>query len=104
MTKLTNNLPKRHIPVTIMDYTIAMRFKSLNFLWAAGLAFAVSLHPVTSAWASGAGTTGADVLKIGVGARAMAMGEAYAAQADDVSSLYWNPGGLALMQERQASF
>jgi hypothetical protein len=32
------------------------------------------------------------------------MGEAYAAQADDVSSLYWNPGGLALMQERQASF
>jgi hypothetical protein len=26
------------------------------------------------------------------------------AQADDVSSLYWNPAGLALMQERQASF
>jgi hypothetical protein len=57
-----------------------------------------------SAWASSAGTTGAEVLKIGVGARAIAMGEAYAAQADDVSSLYWNPGGLALMQERQASF
>ena len=56
-------------------------------------------------WASSSpGTTGADVLKIGVGARAIAMGEAYAAQADDVSSLYWNPGGLALMQERQASF
>jgi hypothetical protein len=32
------------------------------------------------------------------------MGEAYVAQADDVSSLYWNPAGLALMQERQASF
>src|SRR5207244_7441434 len=55
-------------------------------------------------WASGGGTTGAEVLKIGVGARAIAMGEAYAAQADDVNSLYWNPGGLALMQERQASF
>jgi hypothetical protein len=55
-------------------------------------------------WASSPGTTGAEVLKIGVGARAIAMGEAYAAQADDVSSLYWNPGGLALMQERQASF
>jgi len=26
------------------------------------------------------------------------MGEAYVAQADDVSSLTWNPAGLALMQ------
>src|SRR5690348_7630434 len=55
-------------------------------------------------WASGPGTTAADILNIGVGARAIGMGEAYVAQADDVSSLYWNPGGLALMQERQASF
>jgi hypothetical protein len=56
------------------------------------------------AWGSGPGTTAAEVLKIGLGARAIGMGEAYVAQADDVSSLYWNPGGLALMQERQASF
>src|SRR5882672_2774589 len=55
-------------------------------------------------WAAGPGTTSADILKIGVGARAIGMGEAYVAQADDVSSLYWNPAGLALMQERQASF
>src|SRR5215510_2370911 len=55
-------------------------------------------------WAAGPGTTSADVLKIPVGARAVGMGEAYVAQADDVSSLYWNPAGLALMQERQASF
>ena len=55
-------------------------------------------------WASGPGTTAADILNIGVGARAIGMGEAYTAQADDVSSLYWNPAGLALMQERQASF
>ena len=58
----------------------------------------------TSVWASGPGTTAADVLKMSVGARAIGMGEAYTAQADDVSSLYWNPAGLALMQERQASF
>jgi hypothetical protein len=55
-------------------------------------------------WASGPGTTSADILNIGIGARAIGMGEAYVAQADDVSSLYWNPAGLALMQERQASF
>ena len=58
----------------------------------------------TCLWASGPGTTAADVLNIPVGARAIGMGEAYTAQADDVSSLYWNPAGLALMQERQASF
>jgi hypothetical protein len=62
------------------------------------------IHGQGSVWASGPGTTGADILKIGVGARAIGMGEAYVAQADDVSSLYWNPAGLALMQERQASF
>ena len=62
------------------------------------------LFPSQLLWASGPGTTAADILKIGVGARAIGMGEAYVAQADDVSSLYWNPAGLALMQERQASF
>lgn len=65
---------------------------------------AITLQNPLAAWATGPGTTGADILKIGVGARAIGMGEAYVAQADDVSSLYWNPAGLALMQERQASF
>jgi hypothetical protein len=32
------------------------------------------------------------------------MGEAYTAQADDVSSLYWNPAGLAILNQSQASF
>ncbi len=68
------------------------------------LVTSLSMQAVGSAWASGPGTTGAEVLKIGVGARAIGMGEAYVAQADDVSSLYWNPAGLALMIERQASF
>src|SRR5436305_1876112 len=63
----------------------------------------VLLAQVSTAWA-GPGTTGAEVLKFPIGARAIGMGEAYVAQADDVSSLYWNPAGLALMQERQASF
>jgi hypothetical protein len=70
----------------------------------ASIAILLVFQGVSVAFASSPGTTGAEVLKIGVGARAIAMGEAYAAQADDVSSLYWNPGGLALMEERQASF
>lgn len=69
-----------------------------------GLTTALFVLGAQMGWASGPGTTSADILKIGVGARAIGMGEAYTAMADDVSSLYWNPAGLALMQERQASF
>ncbi len=40
------------------------------------------------------GTTGAQFLKIGVGARACAMGEAFTGLADDPSCVFWNPSGL----------
>jgi len=41
------------------------------------------------------GTTAAPFLKIGVGARALGMGEAYTTQAEDITGIYWNPAGLA---------
>ncbi len=41
------------------------------------------------------GTTTAQFLKIQVGARAIGMGGAYVAAANDVNSIYWNPAGLA---------
>ena len=56
------------------------------------------------AWASGPGTTAANVLGMGVGARAIGMGEAFTAMADDINSLYWNPAGLALLNQSAASF
>ena len=40
------------------------------------------------------GTTAAQFLKIGVGARAMGMGETFVAIANDASALYWNPAGI----------
>jgi hypothetical protein len=43
----------------------------------------------------------ANFLKIEVGARAAAMGGAYVALADDISSLYWNPGGLGTLQSNE---
>ncbi len=38
-------------------------------------------------------------LKLGVGARGVAMGESFVAVANDASALYWNPAGLAQFQE-----
>ncbi|MCF7804136.1 MAG: PorV/PorQ family protein [Candidatus Marinimicrobia bacterium] len=42
-----------------------------------------------------AGTSSFPFLKIGVGARAAGMGEAFVGIADDASALYWNPAGIA---------
>ena len=44
------------------------------------------------------GTTAAQFLKIGVGARAISLGGTFVAQANDLSAVYWNPGGLANLQ------
>ncbi|MCB0296475.1 MAG: UPF0164 family protein, partial [Calditrichaeota bacterium] len=41
------------------------------------------------------GTTAAQFLKIGAGARPIGMGGAYTALANDILSIYWNPAGLS---------
>jgi long-subunit fatty acid transport protein len=50
------------------------------------------------------GTTGLQFLKIGVGARAVAMGEAFIALANDASAMYYNPAGLNQIKEREVFF
>ena len=44
------------------------------------------------------GTTSAQFLKLGVGARAIALGGSFVAEASDLSALYWNPAGLAKLR------
>jgi uncharacterized protein UPF0164 len=46
------------------------------------------------------GTSMLTFLKIGVGARAVGMGEAFTPVADDATTLFWNPAGLALLESR----
>lgn len=48
-------------------------------------------------------TSTAQFLKLGVGARAVAMGEAYSAIADEASAVYWNPGALTNIESRSAT-
>ncbi len=50
------------------------------------------------------GTIGAQFLKIGIGARATAMGSAFVAVADDPSAAYWNPAGIARLTDRALVF
>ena len=51
-----------------------------------------------------AGTSGAQILKMAVGAKAVGMGESHVAAADDVYSTYWNPAGLSHVDAIQLGF
>lgn len=62
------------------------------------------LSSVICAQALGPGTTGVPFLKIGPGARAVGMGEAFVAIADDATALYWNPAGLTRIKDNQITF
>jgi tetratricopeptide (TPR) repeat protein len=54
--------------------------------------------------AADTGTTAANFLKLGIGPRAIAMGEAQVGLADDVYASYWNPAGLAPLRVPEAGF
>src|SRR5215470_1025125 len=71
--------------------------KRLVPLLCLGLGFA-------TAQAADPGTTAANFLKMGIGPRAVAMGEAQVGLADDVYAAYWNPAGLAQIQNREVGF
>jgi len=59
------------------------------------------MNPAAAQTVSGVGTTAAAFLKIGVGGRALGMGEAVATQAEDVTALYWNAAGLSNIDRPQ---
>jgi hypothetical protein len=50
------------------------------------------------------GTYTADILTMGVGARAVSMGEAYSVSANDASALFWNPSALTRIENRSVTF
>lgn len=50
------------------------------------------------------GTTTANLLEIGFGSAATAMGDAYVAMSDNSSGLYWNPAGMAYLAQNEAQF
>ncbi len=72
-----------------------------------GVLLAFVLLACTSPMAFGqakVGTAGLQFLKVGPGARATSMGDAFTAVANDVSALYYNPGGLIQLSKPEAFF
>jgi hypothetical protein len=68
-----------------------------------GLALALLLIAGTAAGQTGVAKYAGEFLAIGVGARPLGMGGAYAALAADVTAGYWNPAGLAQIDYPQAA-
>ncbi len=52
-------------------------------------------------FAASAGTTGANFLKMEVGARPVGLGGAFVAVADDANLIYWNPAGLSGIEHKE---
>ena len=50
------------------------------------------------------GTTAGNFLEIGVGSDGNAMGEAFVGIGGKLSSIYWNPAGLAFLEQNEAMF
>ena len=78
------------------------RIKIIRILIVVGLLFNSAL--LSQDGVSKSGTTAAKFLSIGVGPRANGMGGAFASVANDASSMYWNPSGIAYVDDFNAVF
>jgi len=62
------------------------------------------LMPEQQAIAADPGDAGALFLRVGMGARASAMGEGFTAVAEDASSVFWNPAAMAAVLSTNVMF
>ena len=87
-----------------MTSSTSSRFALPGALLVAVLAAAPPARAQFSLGQQRAGTSSGTFLRIGVGARAIGLGESFVAVANDPSAIYWNPAGLASIQRREAAF
>ncbi|MBI4802057.1 MAG: PorV/PorQ family protein [Elusimicrobia bacterium] len=76
---------------------------SLALSFSLSLSTIYCLPPTASFSADALGATGAQFLELPVGARAIAMGSAAGAVAEDATALYYNPAGLAGIERTNVS-
>lgn len=75
-----------------------LKITTLAFLFTASQLYA---QLIPNLGGQRAGTAALQFYKIGVGARAVGMGESFVAVANDASALYWNPAGIAEFDKNQ---
>lgn len=90
MFNLIFNISKVYNMKKLITILLISTILPTSILWSAK-----RIHP-------SAGTTSATFLKLGLGSRAIGMGEAFAGLADDISALYWNPAGLIQLSTQEA--
>ncbi|MBN1755291.1 PorV/PorQ family protein [bacterium] len=66
--------------------------------------FLIILFPLLLWGQAKVGTAGAQFLELGVGARSVGMGEAFKAVANDATALFYNPGGVAWLTQKEVAF
>lgn len=80
-----------------------MTSRLVPLVLALALVAAARANAQTSLGGQRVGTSAGTFLKIGVGARPVGMGEAFVAVANDPSTIYWNPAGLAGLQRKEVT-
>ena len=65
---------------------------------------ALMLKPISAQNPTRVGTTVANFLEIGYGTAGSGMGDAFVSMVNDLSSIYWNPAGLANLKRHEAMF
>ncbi|MHB2147533.1 PorV/PorQ family protein [Calditrichota bacterium LG25] len=87
---------------------ISIKMKQLTylliFLFISGATTCVQAQLFPDLGGQRRGTSSAQFLKIGQGSRALGMGEAYVAIANDAEALYWNPAGLNNFDQHSVFF
>ena len=79
-----------------VNRNLKINFIPESFMKKIGLLLGLCLLSINiSVSQSKVGTTAAPFLGISVGPKAMGMGSAFVALANDATALYWNPSGLS---------
>ncbi len=79
------------------------KVKKINLLFSIIISLGIFIN-LQAGEVTKVGTTAASFLKIGIGPRANAMGQAFAASAEGPAALYWNPSGIASATSYEVMF
>ena len=75
----------------------------VNLIVAINIIVALAIISPPPSGLAGPGTQGSQILDLGGGTRATALGDAFTAVDGDVTSALWNPSGLGIIQEKQVA-